>query len=97
MKINPGHGFYPICLCAPFLHILTLNFINDQTHLSENNPGKGIYGSYQPLSKAEAPLRKVALCYSLHLFSRLLTLPIVQQVLPIFFLSLKKQTKETHM
>lgn len=38
MKINPGHGFYPICLCAPFLHILTLNFINDQTHLTENNP-----------------------------------------------------------
>lgn len=49
MKTNPGHGFYPICLCAPFLHILTLNFINDQTHLTENNPGKGTCCSYQPL------------------------------------------------
>lgn len=91
MKINPGHGFYPICLCEPFLHILTLNFINDQTHLSENNPGKGICGSYQPLWK-------VVLCCSLHLFSRLLTLPIVQQVILIFFLSLKKTDKrKTHV
>lgn len=90
MKINPGHGFYPICLCAPFLHILTLNFINDQTHLTENNPGKGTCRSYQPLWK-------MVLCYSLHLFSRLLTLPIVQQLILIFVLSLKKQKKEKHM